>query len=99
MAEISPAAFYDQRFQLPGAKGTRKVEREGQTKRRVGVYPSADRIILLGKKSTEFFGQSIRQRLQTCRPTTAIGIVPAMQLFGEFQQPRPAVGALERCAI
>ncbi len=95
MTKVSAAAFDDQRLQSLISNRSRIIECESQAECRVRMHTRANWIILFRQKGEILFHQSIRERLEIMRPAPSIFIVPIVKFLGKFQQPRPAVRALE----
>ena len=95
----SPAAFLDQLPQLLVVDGPGVVQGERQPEGRVRMDAAADRIGLLRQKGDVASDERVGQRLQVPRPFLAVGVVPAVQFLGQFQQPGPAVGPFEGLAV
>ncbi len=75
----------------------RVIEREGKRERAVRMQAIAERIMRAGKKIEIARGEGVGEWLQRSRPARRIGCI--VQLGGELQQPRPAIGPLERAAV
>ena len=81
----------------PTARGV--VVREGKPERGVGMHARSNRVRLLGEKVEIARHDHVGERPEVVRPGPGIGVVPAVKLFRELEQPRPAVGSLERLAL
>ena len=60
---------------------------------------AADRIGLLGQEVERVGHDRLGQRPDVLRPLPAVRVVPLVQFLGQLQEPRPAVGPLERLAV
>ena len=72
---------------------------ERQAEGGVRVDAGPDRVGLLREELQVAGDDHVRQRPEVLRPVPGVGVVPAVQLLGELEQPGPAVGPLERLAL
>ena len=85
--------------QLFVAGGDRVVVGERQPERGVRVDAGADRVRLLREELDVPARDQLRERLQVRGPRLRVRVVPGVQFLRELEQPRPAVGPLERLRL
>jgi hypothetical protein len=74
------------------------VEHEAHREGGLAVLAGPDRVRQLGQPGFEAFGRQTLQWFERCGPLAGLGVIPLAQLGAELEQPRQAVGALERVA-
>ena len=72
------------------------VDREREPERGVRVHPVADRIARARQEVQVARGERPRERRERARPPARVRVVVGAQLARELEEPRPAVGPLER---
>ena len=98
-AEVGLRPLLDQLAELLVADRSGVVVGERQAERGVRVDAGADRVRLLREVLDVARRDQLRERLEVRRPLLRVRVVPAVQFLGELQQPRPAVGPLERLRL
>ena len=63
------------------------------------MHAGTNRISLFRQKRAIRLRDQIRERLKIRGPSFTVSIVPRLQLFREFQRPRPTVSPLERLPV
>lgn len=97
--EVVETTAHEQGLEFGVTDGAGVVEREGETEGSVSVCADADGVSLFRKKIKIAVNDHVHQRTEVARPIRRVGVGRGGEFVGQFEEPRPAVGALEGTAV